>query len=45
MNLNEIELSDSIKEELDKRLESHYAKEMEYFTLDEVRRKLDEEEE
>lgn len=39
-----IELSDSIKKELDIRLESYNSKEMELYTLDEVWKKLDEEE-
>ena len=36
-----IELSQSIKEELDNRLSAHYSGEMEYFTLDEIKKKLD----
>lgn len=38
-----IELSESIKMELDNRLNLHNSNEMEYFTLDEVKNKLAEE--
>ena len=37
---NSIELSDSIIEELDNRLKLHNSKEMEYYTLDEIKNKL-----
>lgn len=35
-----IEISQDIKDELDNRLKLHDSKEMEYFTLDEIRKKL-----
>ncbi len=37
---NSIELSDSVKNELDNRLKIHDANEMEYYTIDEVKNKL-----
>lgn len=37
---NSIELSDSIKQELDNRLKIHDSNEMKYFTLEEVKNKL-----
>lgn len=40
---NSIELSDSVKQELDNRLIVHDSNEMEYYTIDEVQKKLAEE--
>lgn len=40
---NHIELSDSIKQELDNRLKIHDNNEMEYYTIEEVQKKLAEE--
>jgi putative addiction module component (TIGR02574 family) len=37
---NSIELSDSVKNELDNRLKIHNSNEMEYYTIDEVKNKL-----
>ncbi len=37
---NSIELSDSIKQELDNRLKIHDSNEMEYYTMEEVKNKL-----
>lgn len=37
---NSIELTDSIKKELDNRLESHESKVMKYYTMDEIKNKL-----
>jgi putative addiction module component (TIGR02574 family) len=40
---NSIKLSDSIKKELDNRLKSHEYEGMKYYTMEEVKNKLDEE--
>ncbi len=37
---NSIELTDSIKKELDNRLESHESKVMKYYTMEEIKNKL-----
>lgn len=37
---NSIELSDSIKQELDNRLKIHDSNEMEYYSMEEVKKKL-----
>lgn len=40
---NSIELSDSVKQELENRLKIHDSNEMEYYTINEVQKKLAEE--